>query len=68
MIFGADAAHEAGDDAAVRDVVEHRVFFRDIQRIVDQRQRAAEDRDLHVAVARALDQDDAIRFGAGIIP
>ena len=48
MIFGADAAHEAGDDAAAGEVVEHRVFFGDVQRIVHQRQRAAEDGDLGV--------------------
>jgi hypothetical protein len=46
VIFGADAAHEAGDEAAARQVVEHRVFFRDHQRIVEQRQGAAENRDL----------------------
>ena len=46
VIFGADAAHEAGDEAAARQVVEHRVFFGDHQRIVEERQRPAEDRDL----------------------
>ena len=46
VIFGADAAHEARDEAAARQVVEHGVFFRDHQRIVEQRQRAAEDREL----------------------
>ncbi len=46
VILGADAAHEARDEAAAREVVEHRVFFGDHQRIVHQRQRAAEDRDL----------------------
>ncbi len=46
VIFGADAAHEAGDEAAARQVVDHRVFFGDHQRVVEQRQRAAEDRDL----------------------
>ena len=48
VIFGADAAHEARDDAAAREIVEHRVFFGDHQRIVHQRQRAAEDRDLRL--------------------
>ena len=46
MIFGADAAHEARDQPPAGDVVEHREFFRDDQRIVEQRQRAAEHRDL----------------------
>ena len=46
VIFGADAAHEAGDEAAAREVVEHRVFLGNHQRIVEQRQRAAEDREL----------------------
>ena len=59
VIFGADAAHEAGDDAALRQIVEHREFFGDVDRIVDQRQRAAEDRDLDPLGAldeRARDQ------------
>ena len=46
MILGADAAHEAGNDAAAGEVVEHREFFGDGQRIVHQRQRAAENRDV----------------------
>jgi hypothetical protein len=46
VIFGADAAHEAGDEAPARQVVEHRVFFGDHQRIVHQRQRAPENGDL----------------------
>ena len=46
MIFGADAAHEARDQPPAREIVEDRVFFRDRERIVEQRQRAAEDRDL----------------------
>jgi hypothetical protein len=47
MVFRADAAYEAGDDPAFRQVVEHRKFFGDIDRVVHQRQGAAEDRDLH---------------------
>ena len=35
VIFGADAAHEAGDEAAARQIVEHRVFLGDDQRIVE---------------------------------
>ena len=46
MIFGADAAHEAGDQAALRQNVEHREFFGDVDRIADNRQRAAEHGDL----------------------
>ncbi len=46
VIFGADTAHEAGDEAAARQVVEHGVFFRDHERIVEERQRAAENGDL----------------------
>ena len=57
MVFGADASHKAGDNPAVRNVVEHRVFFGDVQRIIHQRQGAAEDRHFHIAVARAVDQN-----------
>ena len=46
VVFRADAAHEAGDDAALRQIVEHRELFRDVDRVVHQRQGAAEDRDL----------------------
>ncbi len=46
VIFGADAAHEAGDEAAAREVVEHGVLFGNHQRIVEERQRAAEHREL----------------------
>ena len=46
MIFGADAAHETGDQPAAGDVVEHGEFFGDHERIVQQRQRAAEHGDL----------------------
>ena len=46
MIFGADAAHEAGNEAAAREIVEDGVFLGDHQRIVDERQRAAENGEL----------------------
>ena len=46
MVLGADAAHEAGDQAPAADVVEHGEFLGDRQRIVEQRQGAAEHRDL----------------------
>ena len=46
VVFRTDAAHEAGDDPALRQIVEHREFFRDVDRVVHQRQGAAEDRDL----------------------
>ena len=51
MIFGADATYEARHQPAARDVVDHRELFGDRQRIVEERQRAAEHRDL--AVLRA---------------
>ncbi len=47
-IFGADAADEAGDDAAAADLVEHGEFLRQRDRIIHQRQRAPEDRDLRL--------------------
>jgi hypothetical protein len=52
MVFVADAAHETGDDAAARQVVEHRELFGDVNRVVHQRQRAADDGDLGLAGAR----------------
>jgi hypothetical protein len=42
MIFGPDAAHEARDHPPAREVVEDRVFLRDHERIVQERQRATE--------------------------
>src|SRR5205823_1269681 len=42
MVFRADAAHEPGNDPPLRQIVEHRELFRDVDRIVDQRQGAAE--------------------------
>jgi hypothetical protein len=61
MVFGADAAYEAGDDAPARQVVEHREFFGDEQRIVHQRQRAPEDRDLHPLGALDQGAGDQVR-------
>src|SRR6266849_8884306 len=46
MIFGADPAYEASDDAALRQDVEHRELFGNVDRVADDRQRAAEDGDL----------------------
>src|SRR6516162_1913529 len=46
MVFRADAAHEAGDDPALRQDVEHRELFGYVNRVVHQRQRTAKDRDL----------------------
>jgi hypothetical protein len=46
VIFGADAAHETGDQPPAREIVEDGVFFRHHQRIVEKRQRAAENREL----------------------
>ena len=54
VVFRADAAHEAGDDPAFRQIVEHREFFSDVDRVVHQRQGTAEDRDLYPL--GALDQ------------
>lgn len=63
MVFGADASHKAGDNPAVRNVVEHRVFFGDVQRIIHQWQGAAEDRHFHIAVARAVNQNGRDEIG-----
>ena len=46
VIFGADAAHETRDQPPAREIVEDRVFLRDHERIVDERQRAAENGEL----------------------
>src|SRR5438477_12741349 len=46
IIFRADAAHEPGNDPPLRQIVEHRKLFRDVDRVVHQRQGAAEDCDL----------------------
>jgi hypothetical protein len=56
MILAADAAHEAGDQPAIRQIVEHGELFGDRQGIGDNRQRSADDRNLDVHVTRAVDQ------------
>ena len=38
MIFAADAADELGDEALFHQAVDHREFFRDYQRVVDDAQ------------------------------
>src|SRR5947207_14885307 len=42
MVFRADAAYEPGNDPPLRQIVEHRELFRDVDRVVHQRQGAAE--------------------------
>ena len=37
VIFRADAAHKARDDAALRQIVEHRELFGDVDRVIHQR-------------------------------
>ena len=59
MILRANAAHEAGDEASARDVVEHREFLRDRQRIVDERQRPAEHGELALDAPRQRARHDA---------
>src|SRR5437016_8733984 len=46
VILGADAAHETRDQPPAREIVEDRVFLRDHERIVDERQRATENCEL----------------------
>jgi hypothetical protein len=46
VILGADAAHETCNQPPAREVVENGIFFGDHQRIVDERQRAAENGEL----------------------
>ena len=53
MIFRADAADETGDQPALGDIVDHRVFFGDLQRVLAQRNSAADDGDLGPAGAPA---------------
>ena len=45
MIFAADAAHEPGDEPAFHQVVDHREFLGDDQRVIDDRQRPADHAD-----------------------
>src|SRR5262245_25167690 len=46
VIFGAEAAHETRDQPPAREIVEDGVFFRDHERVVDERQRTAENGEL----------------------
>ncbi len=48
VVFGADAAHHAGDQPAAGDAVDHGVLFGDVERMLAQAERIAEDRDLGV--------------------
>ena len=41
VVFGANAAHESGDQPPAGDIVEDRVFLGYVERVVDQRQRPA---------------------------
>ena len=66
VIFGADAAHEARDQPPAREVVEHGVFLGDHQRVVEQRQRAAEDREL--GALDAARERAGEHAGIGIMP
>ena len=61
MIFGADPAHEPRDEAAARNVVEDREFFGDHERVVHQRQRAAEHGDRSLRAPRERARDHARR-------
>ena len=65
-IFRADAAHEAGDQPAAGDAVDHRVLFGERQRIVAQAEGVAEDRDLGVFTRR--DSAEAVTTGEGMMP
>ena len=56
LIFARDAAGEAGDQAAVRQAVEHRQFFGQAQRFVQRQQ---------VAVDQQFDPFRALRGGGG---
>ena len=70
VIFGTDAAHEAANDPAAREIVEHRVFFGDEDRIVHDRQRAAQNRDLDLLGPldeRACDQVRRRHHAIGIL-
>jgi len=48
VVFRADAAHEAADQATAADDVDHRVLFSDRQRVRAQGQCAAKNSDLHL--------------------
>ena len=53
--LGADAAHEAGDDAAARNAIQHGNLFRHAHRVVAMHDRGADDRDLRL---RSLARED----------
>ena len=48
VVFGTDAAHEAGNEAAFGDVVDHGEFFGHGHRVVQQRQGPTQNRDLDI--------------------
>src|SRR6202043_107881 len=60
-VFRADAAHEPSDDPPLRQIVEHRELFRDVDRVIYQRQGAAKDCDLDLL--GALDQRAGDQIG-----
>ena len=66
VVLGADAAHEAADQAPAADHVDHRVLFGDRQRMAAQRQRASEYRDSYLLVRLA--NAEAVTIGEGIRP
>ena len=66
VVLRADAAHEAGDDPPAGDDVEHRDLLRHAQRMVAERDRVAEDRDLAVSLRGT--SSAAITFGDGMLP
>ena len=62
-IFRRDAAHEAGDQPAVGEAVDHRVFFGDANRMIAQRQDITEHADLDLLGFLAERGRDQIRRG-----
>jgi hypothetical protein len=65
-VLRADAAHEARNDAALGQIVEHRELFRDVDRVVCQR--SARPRIAILIVFVRWFSALAIRLGAGIKP
>ena len=59
----AAAAHEAGDEAALRDHVDHRQLFRQPDRVLRQRKRVAEHDDLHLLGHARQDRREDIGLG-----
>ena len=57
------AAHEAGDQAAARDHVDHRQLFGQPDRVVGQRQRVAEQHDLHALGDGGEDRGEDVALG-----